>query len=286
MMEGPVINVINRALLTDSPLGPLGLWAVASSVVVPLTMYCQGYSFSVGYGFSVAAMALYLMKTFSNYSNPLVLATAFYGLRLGSFLQWRLIKAPQKAAKLRSFGKTPRLKRIPFAASLALFYALMTTPVLYVSRATASTNVASTSIIFKIGTILAWAGAILEAVADQQKFIIKQRSAKKGDENKTFVGPTSGVYQITRHPNYTGEVCFWVGVFVSGTPFFGCGGSIANTVVGWLCSILGIYGISSLMNHSAKRLDEEQKENYGGQDLYDSWRSTVKAPIYPFVNSE
>ena len=41
-----------------------GLWGVASAVVLPLTMYRQGYSFSVGYGFSVFAMACALYKVF------------------------------------------------------------------------------------------------------------------------------------------------------------------------------------------------------------------------------
>eukprot|EP00545_Synedropsis_sp_CCMP1620_P008968 CAMPEP_0119018032 /NCGR_PEP_ID=MMETSP1176-20130426/18392_1 /TAXON_ID=265551 /ORGANISM="Synedropsis recta cf, Strain CCMP1620" /LENGTH=58 /DNA_ID=CAMNT_0006971929 /DNA_START=38 /DNA_END=210 /DNA_ORIENTATION=+ len=30
--------------------GVVGLWAVSSAVVVPFTLYRQGYSFSVGYG--------------------------------------------------------------------------------------------------------------------------------------------------------------------------------------------------------------------------------------------
>jgi steroid 5-alpha reductase family enzyme len=279
----PMTTSLNDILLANSPLGPLGLWAVASGVVVPLTLYRQGYAFSVGYGFSVAAVALYLMQTFSATQNPLVLATAFYGLRLGSYLFTRLCVFPKKADQLKEFDKSPRLKRIPLAASVSLFYACMLTPVLYVLRASAVGDVTSSTVL-KVGTGMAWAGALLEAIADYQKFFRKLQRKDK-DDNK-FEGPTSGVYQLTRHPNYTGEVLFWVGVFISGTPFFASAGSVVNMVVGWACSVLGVFGIVNLMSNASKRLDEKQKENYGGQEKYDSYRSNVKSRIFPFVHAK
>lgn len=270
---------INDALLSNSPLGPLGLFAVASAVVIPLTLYRQGYAFSVGYGFSVAAMALYMMNLFNASSNSLVMSAAFYGLRLGSYLLFREWSSKEKAEQIKSFDKSPSLKRIPFAASVSLFYGFMMTPVLYVLRgATMDQN----NIILNIGTIMSWTGAILEAVADYQKSYVKQKN--KGQ--KKFVGPDDGVYSITRHPNYTGEVLFWLGVFVSGVPFFGKGSSVTNTVVGWLCSTLGFFGIYSIMTGASKRLDNKQAENYKGDPSYDAWRSRVKAPIFPFVNEE
>ncbi|KAL3902499.1 MAG: hypothetical protein SGILL_010800 [Bacillariaceae sp.] len=277
-----ITTPLNDALLANSALGPLSLWAVASAVVLPLTIYRQGYAFSVGYGFSVAAVALYMMQAFGATHNPLVVAAAFYGLRLGSYLLLRERVFPKKAAQLKEFDKSPRLKRIPFAASVSLFYAFMLTPVLYVLRASAAGDVASNSIL-KVGTGMAWGGAILEAIADYQKFFKKLKQKDKDDK---FEGPTSGVYQLTRHPNYSGEVLFWVGIFVSGTPFLASAGSVVNKVVGWTCSVLGVYGIVGLMSGASKRLDEKQKENYGGQEKYDSYRSSVKAPIFPFVNAD
>ncbi|KAL3916002.1 MAG: hypothetical protein SGILL_005377 [Bacillariaceae sp.] len=287
-MNSPVTTALNEVLLNNSPLGPLGLWAVASAVVVPLTIYRQGFAFSVGYGLSIAGMALYLMQAFAGTAaanNSLVLAAAFYGLRLGSYLFLRNQKSPKKSAQLKTFDKSPHPQRVPFAVSVSLFYAFMATPVLYVLRATAADAAAtSANTILKIGTGMAWAGAFLEAIADYQKFFAKQK--QKPEDDGKYVGPTSGVYQLTRHPNYTGEVCFWLGIFVSGTPFLASAGSMTNKVVGWLCSVLGVYGIVSLMSNASKRLDERQKESYGGQEAYDAYRSNVKAPIFPFVNAE
>jgi protein-S-isoprenylcysteine O-methyltransferase Ste14 len=276
-MEG-ITQAINYAVTSNSPLGPLGLWAVASSVVIPLTLYRQGYAFSVGYGFSVTAMALYLIMQFpAATSNPMVWSAAFQGVRLALYLLLREWSFPEKAQQVKSFDKSPPLKRIPFAASVSLFYALLMTPVMYMLR---SGSLNDNNVILNIGSFLAWSGAILEAVADCHKFLVKQ--SNKDKKNK-FVGPTSGVYHITRHPNYTGEVLFWLGVFLGGTPFF-ARGSIANIVVGWVSSGLGFYGIYSIMTMATKRLDDRQQENYKGQLTYDKWRSKVKAPIFPGFN--
>ena len=129
----------------------------------------------------------------------------------------------------------------------------------------------------------------MEAIADYHKFYVKQQQTKKeggdndvskGDEKPEFVGPTGGVYSLTRHPNYTGEVLFWFGQLVGGCPFLG------KSIIGWGCSLLGFYGIFSIMTMATKRLDQRQQESYGGQSKYDEWRKSTKAPIFPFINVE
>ena len=263
-------------LLTNSlqsgPWGVVGLWAVSSAVVIPFTLYRQAYSFSVGYGYSVMAMALVLLQVFGCCS-PLTSAAVFYGARLGSYLLLRNIIVPSKGEQTKSFDKIfPRVKRIPFAASVALFYALLMTPVLYVLRNGAS---AGGGRVLQVGTVIAWTGALLEAVADTHKLIINRNVTDK----KTFVGPTSGLYGITRHPNYTAEILFWFGLLVAGVPSFG------KSITAWVCSLLGFYGIYGIMTNATKRLNKRQLENYGGDEAYDKWRAQVKAPLFPFVNS-
>ena len=62
---GAAANAISATLVSGSPLRAVGsLWAIASLVVVPLTIIQQSYSFSVGYGFSVAAMVCYLFDAY------------------------------------------------------------------------------------------------------------------------------------------------------------------------------------------------------------------------------
>jgi steroid 5-alpha reductase family enzyme len=274
--------------LQSGPWGVVGLWAVSSAVVVPFTLYRQGFSFSVGYGYSVMAMSMVLAKVF--HVDPLLCAAIFYGARLGSYLLFRNIVSPKKAQQTKSFDKTfPRIKRVPFAASVALFYAFLMTPALYAMRLVATTTATTTSManqFLKVGTIVAWVGAVLEAVADGQKLMAKSSPtpANIDDDDEVevtpFVGPTSGVYRLTRHPNYTGELIFWFGLLVAGIPSFG------KSPIAWICSLLGMYGIYGIMTNATKRLDSRQLENYGGQESYDTWRAQVKASIFPFVNAQ
>ena len=79
-----------------SGYGIVSLWAIASSVVLPLTLYRQAYSFSVGYGFSIFFMALSLLWTFRSSTaavatTPLLLTVTamLYGARLGGYLVLR-----------------------------------------------------------------------------------------------------------------------------------------------------------------------------------------------------
>lgn len=54
---GPAADAISSTLVSGTPLRAIGgMWAISSLIIVPLTYIRQGYSFSVGYGFSVAAM--------------------------------------------------------------------------------------------------------------------------------------------------------------------------------------------------------------------------------------
>ncbi len=52
-------------------------------------------------------------------------------------------------------------------------------------------------------------GFVFEVTADMQKTAFREISANKGK----FI--TSGVWSLSRHPNYFGEITLWVGVFLS-----------------------------------------------------------------------
>ena len=279
---GGDIIAAGTAALQSGPLGVVALWGVASAVVVPLTMYRQGYSFSVGYGFSVMAMAMALLQVFQPTAPvpfTMVATTVFYGFRLGSFLALRNASVASKAEQMKSFDKSPRLARIPLALGVALFYAFMTLPALYACRAGPLEGIPQ--VISMVGAVVAVLGAVMEAIADSHKFLVKRQSNSSssgaGDTVDNFVGPTGGVYQICRHPNYLGELLFWGGLFIGGTPTFG------TSVIAWIASTFGLYGIYGIMTNATKRLDEKQFEKYNGQGKYDSWKASVTAPLFPFL---
>jgi len=282
---GEIVTAISSSL-QSGPYGVLSLWGIATSVVLPLTLYRQGFSFSVGYGFSVMAMGLALLLSFypslSGIPNEipffLLASVIFYGFRLGSFLTLRNATVPSKAKKMKEFDKSPPLKRIPVAVSVSLFYACLVSPAMYVLRGGGGETVGWAMEVSKAGAVIAWGGALLEAIADGQKYFAKKGKDDDESKNPSFVGPTGGVYRICRHPNYLGEIVYWTGLVIGGAPSFG------KSVIAWLCSSLGLYGIVSIMTNATKRLDAQQKEKYEGQEKYDTWRDEVAAPLVPFTS--
>ena len=277
---GPAAEAISTSLVSGTPLRAIGgLWTISSLVILPLTMVRQAYAFSVGYGFSVAALGMALLSSFSfgvglsaKTSIPaiLALATCIYGLRLALYLLLREFSVDSKREQIKSFDKTPRLKRTPLALSVSLLYAFMVSPSLFALRGSVSTGTALGNVQL-VSTCVAIFGLLLEALADQHKYQAKRKS-KEGEEK--FVGPTTWSYKLVRHPNYLGEILFWVGLFGAGSVTF------QKSISAWTCGSLGLFAILSIMLGASQRLDAKQQEKYAGQAKYEEWKT--KYSVIPF----
>eukprot|EP00978_Attheya_sp_CCMP212_P009527 scaffold22525_cov42-Attheya_sp.AAC.1 len=291
VVGGDIAGLASKALevtassLKSGPWGVAALSGISSVIVTAFTMIRQAYSFSVGYGFSIFGMGLYSLLSFSDAYNfgtfqgikgsaaaCLLMSTLFYGFRLGGFLLFREYTVQSKREQFKNLDKSHRLKRIPLALSVGIFYALLFCPALYALRA--GDLAGNLSKISFLGAGVAWFGAILEAVADAQKYVVK---GSVSDET-TFAGPTGFTYKICRHPNYLGELIFWFGVFLGGAPSFG------TQIVPWVSSGFGLFGIYSIMTGATKRLEGKQEEKYKGQEKYDEYVASVKAPLFPFLS--
>jgi steroid 5-alpha reductase family enzyme len=176
-----------------------------------------------------------------------------------------------KKKQFKDLDTKPRLQRIPLALGVSLLYAFMTSPALFALRGTVKAGSVFEKIqVFSTGVSVF--GMILEAVADQHKYEVKRQS-KDGD----FAGPTTWSYKICRHPNYLGEILFWVGLFGAGSVSFG------KSIVAWVGSVLGLSGILSIMLGASARLDKKQEEKYGGQASYDEWKKGVSYSVLPLL---
>ena len=248
--------------LAKGPLGVPALAAVAGAVLAPLTLYRQGYSFSVGYGSAVGVMALAAMRAVPPTTQLATLtagATLFYGFRLALHLLARQLTVPDIAERIKAFDKTPRLKRLPLIPPWHCS-TRMTSPLLFALRTPPEVLEGGAN---RLRPRLGRRGH--RGDRRRQKFLQKRRDCLKA--GGTFTGPMGGLYAPCRHPNYFGEVLFWFGLFVAGLPSFG------SQVIPYTAGGLGLWGIYGIMSGATKRLDGKQADKYGGQPVYDAWRA-------------
>lgn len=262
-------------------LAILKMWAVT---VVPC---CLGFVdpvavFSTGYGLSCAAAGAVLLASASKTSLGLAAfahcaGLVAYGMRLAIFLFWRQNFGYPEWRKRAANSPEARAKNVAIPVALcSLFYALLCSPALWASRAAVSgamptaASLAAIPTYAKVALGVQWFGLILEAIGDFNK-----AASKAANKDKPCM---SGVYKFVRHPNYAGEILFWIGTFVAGVE--------SMLVVGaWTVApaALGLFGILSLMFRVTNRLDEKQSEKYSSDvDDYVAYVKRTKKLI-PFV---
>lgn len=100
-----------------------------------------------------------------------------------------------------------------------------------------------------VGVVVMICGAILSYFAD------KEIREHKKDKNNKAIACSKGLWGRSRHPNYLGELTFWMGCFIAG---LGSGFNLFTT--------LGIIGMILLFNmYSIPKMEQRQlktKKNY------------------------
>jgi len=62
--------------------------------------------------------------------------------------------------------------------------------------------------VFFIGALMSLSAPIIQYIADRQMYVFRQ----KNSESKKVIN--TGLWRFSRHPNYFGEILFWLGFFV------------------------------------------------------------------------
>ena len=243
---------------------------VVAAALCAVGFYKFVYFMSVGYGLAVGGIGITILVIalvrgdVTPILAALCLLMLIYGIRLGGFLLVR----EMKSAAYRKTLNAQTDKPVPFPVKLvmwlfmAVLYTMQTCAVWY-REACAPDGPQGTAC---VGAVIMALGICLEAIADKQK-----SDAKKLSPDKPAM---TGLYRISRCPNYFGEITFWTGVFVSGW----------NILVGaqWVIAILGYVLILAIMISGAQRLEKRQNKNYGGMKEYRTY--VEKTPILiPFI---
>ena len=299
-------NILQTALLSGSNITALAvLSAMASLTLITTTLLFQkSYCFTVGYGASVAIMASAMVlvldggggsvqddtatqttsASFWSSQSLLVYAALLYGVRLSVFLAWRQRRVKFIGKQTQSFDETcTPAKAVLLSVCLGVLYACMVSPVLFVLRNTDPTGASTASwtastwyLSYGVELLMSYGGLLLEAVADQHKFYVKQRHQSDYGDLR-FVGPTHGLYGLCRHPNFFGEILFWTGIWLAGVSSHSFGDSLSA----WVAGTLGWITICFIMKDSAARLDQKQEKNYQGSKHYQEWKQRVRGSLLP-----
>ena len=157
----------------------------------------------------VATVALAVLLVPSMDLRALVVGTAVcvWAVRLGSFLFARVKRAGQDR---RFTHIKPLFFRFLFTWTLGGTWVFITMAA-GLAAMTSQTRVPIDSF-FILGALLWIVGFTIEVVADRQKTAFRKDPANA----EKFI--TTGLWSLSRHPNYFGEILLWIGIAVVSLP--------------------------------------------------------------------
>ena len=125
---------------------------------------------------------------------------------------------------------------------------------------------------FYLGTILWIFGFLFEVISDEQKRRFKLDKNNKGK----FI--STGLWSISRHPNYFGEIVLWFGISVISFPTLNSWQFI--TLISPVFVFLLLTKVSGV-NHLEKRSDQE----WGQDPSYVQYKTSTPV-LFPYIGSK
>ena len=260
---------------------------------IPVILFCAGVSFVVHWIVAIPSLVTSSEKYFDftgMVATLLVVAAAMFALlssgqqasirstivaifvsiwtlRLGTFLYKRIVKS----------GEDKRFREIK--KSLPKFLMTWTLSALWVFLTTvnAITIIVLNSqdplgLVFLLGFILWILGFAFEAVADKQK-----KSFSELPKNKDkFI--TQGLWSISRHPNYFGEIVLWIGIAIISLPLLS----------GWqfltLVSPVFVYFLLTKIS-GLPFLEDKAEKKWGGDKDYLEYKNNTPI-LVPYLGKK
>ena len=180
-------------------------------------------------------------------------------LRLGIFLYKRIVKAGEDI-RFRDIKKS--LPKFLMTWTLSALWVFLTT----VNAITliALNPLEPIGIFFIMGALLWLLGFGFEVIADRQKKYFSEQPKNEG----RFI--TQGLWSVSRHPNYFGEIILWAGIAIISLPFLS--GWQFVTLVSPVFVFLLLTRISGL-----PFLEEKAEKKWGKDKAYVEYKN--KTPI-------
>ena len=161
-------------------------------------------------------VTLYIASSLTSYSSGesleirtkiIIGMVSFWAIRLGVFLFIRVLRV----------GEDRRFREAKKSFSKYLVWWTMSGLWVFLTTANALTLIINNkkldnNFLFYFGVIIWVVGIVFEIVADEQKRKFRLDKSNKG----TFI--CSGLWSISRHPNYFGELILWIGIALVSLP--------------------------------------------------------------------
>lgn len=258
--------------------GGLPLFAIAGIIIylIHWLVFIPSYIFQTEHYFDLTGSITYLSSlvavailhpALDTRGLVLCLLIAFWAIRLGSFLFTRVKRA----------GSDSRFDLIKINFFRFLLTWTLSGTWVYVTMAAGLAAVSSAEsvgldVFFAAGLAFWLAGFFFEVIADTQKTRFRADPANEGK----FI--TSGLWSISRHPNYFGEIVLWIGIAVIAFP----------ALSGWqyITLISPVFVIFLLTRVSGINLLERAgKQRWGDDPAYRAYLDSTPS-LVPFIGKK
>ena len=162
---------------------------------------------SICYAFAAIYVYFQSYGMFLSLSLFISLAILIWTFRLGSFLLKRVMDAGEDK-RFRTIKTNPTQFFMTFNLS-ALWVVICSLCAL----TAVSNGVLEVKAIFYIGLLVFIIGFLIEVIADNQKTAFRAVP----ENANSFI--TTGLWSVSRHPNYFGEVTLWLGIAIMSLPY-------------------------------------------------------------------
>ncbi len=191
---------------------------------------------------------------------------SIWTIRLGVFLLYRILKDGEDK-RFRVYKRSFYSFLVPW--SLSALWVFITS--LTANTAILSNSINSNHYFTLIGFSIWVIGFIIEVIADTQKLVFKSNSNNKN----TFI--TSGLWSISRHPNYLGEIMLWFGIAIISLPYL-----IGIQYIS-LISPIFVYLLLTRIS-GINLLEEKSDKQWGGIDEYENYKNDTPI-LFPFIKN-